>query len=98
MLFILLFGRFSELAVFRAATERTTRKTADTHKHNQSTLDVVLLAKLSAQHFSALFYDPDDIPCQGTRTCSPLLGHRQEDLAETTSKGGCLHDDERCFC
>lgn len=86
MLFILLFGRFSELAVFRAATERTTRKTADTHKHNQSTLDVVLF-----------FYDPDDIPCQGTRTCSPLLGYKQEDLAETTSKG-CLHDDERCFC
>uniref|UniRef100_A0A8D8DBU4 (northern house mosquito) hypothetical protein n=1 Tax=Culex pipiens TaxID=7175 RepID=A0A8D8DBU4_CULPI len=58
MLFILLFGRFSELAVFRAATERTTRKTADTHKHNQSTLDVVLLAKLSAQHFLALFMTP----------------------------------------
>lgn len=58
MLFILLFGRFSELAVFRAATERTTRKTADTHKHNQSTLDVVYWPNFRRSTFRLFFMTP----------------------------------------
>lgn len=94
-------------AATAAATEWTIRKTADTQTIRDTltdTLVVVLLAKLSAQHFFfGSFYDPDDIP-RSTRTCSPLLqgtlGYTQDLAATATSKGCCLllsallHDDE----